>query len=459
MAVIPQPWRPHAYQRRMVKNLVANGAHGVLADPGLGKTSIILAAQKLLKRAYGGRFRLLVLAPLRVAQLVWVQEAAKWSDFAETRVVLAHGPRKLEALMDEYADIVVMNYEGLDWLTRQAGWHFDGVVFDESTRLKGSSGKKVRFKIVQKLLPLFARRYILTGTPVPNGLLDLWGQVYLLDQGGALGRFISHYRAKYFDPSGFGGYDWKLKPGAEKLIYGQVAPLVTRLSAADYLELPPITYSNIEVELPATARKAYDDLERDFVAYVGKNPDRVTAVNAASLSSKIRQVVNGGLYADDGGVVGMHAAKTEAVVDLVEQLQGAPLLVAYDTHHDLARLRQAFPSAPHLGGGVTKKKADATLDAWNRGAVPVLLAHPQSVSHGLNMQAGGRHVCWHSLTWDLEGYEQLNRRVWRQGQRDPCFVYHVVARDTIDFPMLDRLRGKATVQEALLAALNRRKKG
>lgn len=442
--------------KRAVKFLLQHGAAGLFLDPGLGKTSIVLAALKILK-AEGIVGKTLVVAPLRVAHLVWPAEARKWTDFHGLKVVVAHGPKKAEALRDPEADVVVLNVDGLAWLTTQPGWKFDALVVDESTMFKNPGTQ--RFKIMRKLLPMFRRRFILTGTPVPNGYLNLFGQVYILDGGRALGRYVTHYRNQYFYPTGYGGYEWKLRDGADEEINEAIKPLVMRLASEDYLELPPLVASTIEVELPPAARKAYDELKDDFITEL-KSTTVITAVNAAAMTTKLRQVACGGIYGPDGVAVKLHDEKTEVVRGLVAELNGSPAIVVYDTHHDLERLRRVFPEefagavvARHIGGDVSARDAADTIRMWNAGDLPVLLAQPQSVSHGLNLQAGGRHVIWHSLTWDLENYEQLNRRVWRQGQMARVFVYHVVARNTIDEQMMMRLRDKASVQDALLAAL------
>jgi len=440
-------WNPHPYQKKVAKFCLGQGAAGLFLEPGLGKTSIILSVIKTLMQQNIVK-KTLVVCPLRVAYNVWGEEVNKWDEFKHLRVVVLHGPEK-ERWLHSDADIYVINVDGLDWLARQM-WQFDVLVLDESTLVKNPQTK--RFKILRALLKRFKRRYILTGTPVPNGYLNLFGQIYVLDGGAALGRYITHYRQEYFAPSGYQGYQWKLREGSEERINAKLRPLVMRLAAEDYLELPPLVTERVEVTLPKKVRKTYDALEADFIAQIG-DLATITAVNAAAMSSKCRQVANGGAYADGGKIVDLHTLKVDAVRDLVEELGGAPVLVLYDTKHDVRRLQKAFKDAPYIDGDVTPKKTTEILHEWNAGRVPVLLAHPVVIAHGLNMQAGGRHMVWHSLTWDLETYLQAIDRLYRQGQTGKVFVYHVVARGTIDELMLERLEKKKSVQDALLDAL------
>jgi SNF2 family DNA or RNA helicase len=434
-------------------------------DPGLGKTSITLAAldtlreQKLMRGA-------LVIAPLRPCYLVWPEEIKKWADFNHLRTAILHGSRKEEALRSR-ADLYLINPEGLRWLFQKVGtlrsdaWPFDVLVVDESTKFKHTNTQ--RFKELRAPLAKFRRRYILTGTPAPNGLMDLFGQIYLLDLGHALGQYITHYRMKYFNAGGFGGYEWFLKKGADKLIYDRIAPLVLRMDQKDYLELPPLIETDHWVELPPEALRVYSDLEVKFIAEL--NSGKVKAATAGAAVTKLRQVANGGVYLDE--VVNgkrrsehLHDAKTDMLVELLEELSGQPTLVAYEFEHDLDRIklalkREGFGDVPHLGGGVSAARAKAIADDWNAGKLPVLLGHPQSIAHGLNLQKTGRAVIWYSLTWDLELYDQFVRRIWRQGQTSRVFVHRILARDTVDVAVLAAIGAKAKVQGALLDALRK----
>lgn len=451
---------PHDYQRKAIKFGLERSHAAFFLDPGLGKTAITFAMYKVLQDK-GMVDRVLVIAPLRPAQSVWPREAEKWDDFKHVMVRVLHGGKKedrLEQGLDE-GGFDVINPEGLEWLFNaehlkrwRKAWPWDMLVLDESTKFKNTSS--LRFKLLKPSLPRFKRRYILTGSPAPNGLMDLFGQVYALDYGNALGRFVTQYRREYFDQSGFGGYTWTPKPEADKRIHKVLRPIALRMEATDYLTLPPLIYNTIRVELGGKARRVYDSMEKLLFAAV--DDATVTAANAATATVKCRQLANGGIYRDDRGEGwrNVHDAKTDAVVDLLEELGGKPALVAYEFQHDLERLRKALgKDTPHLGGGVTSKRQRELEDAWNAGALPVLLVQPQSVAHGLNLQGVGAAVVWHSLTWNLEHYEQLIRRVWRQGQKERVVVHHIVAWDTVDNAMLAGLRHKDRTQRALLGAL------
>ena len=406
---------PHPYQKRGASFLVQHPEAALFWDPGLGKTSVTLKAFQALRRAGGAR-RALVVAPLRVAQLVWTQdgdgEIAKWDDFADLRVALLHGDDKEAALATD-ADVYVINYDGLAWLaprgrdgqpvvacplTQLLARGVDVLVLDEISKLKHPSTQ--RFKSLKPWLGRFGRRWGLTGTPAANGLLDLFGQAYCLDLGRALGRFISHYRAAYFTPSGFGGYTWVLRPGADDEIHGVIAgrrcamptcrsdrvrngaclkcgafvrPLAQALRAEDCLDLPELVERDVLVDLPDAARRAYDELERELLTLI--DGAEVTAANAAVAANKCRQVTSGGIYAADrpaglaappGGRewLAVHDVKIEAVLDLVDELQGQPLLVAYEYQHELERLTAALTAQlgappPALRGGLSGAQAAA----------------------------------------------------------------------------------------------------
>lgn len=447
-------WEPHGFQIDAAKFMVGQGSGGLLLDPGLGKTSITLAAFKALKAKHHVN-RMLVIAPLRPAQSTWPQEVRKWDEFGWMNMRILHGPDKLAALHDMTADVHVINPEGLPWLTKvlskEKWWPWEMLVVDESTKFKHT--RSLRFKLLKPMLPRFKRRYILTGSPAPNGLMDLFGQIYLLDLGGSLGQFITHYRLNYFQQSGYMGYDWTPQAGADERIYKKISPLVKRMSAADYLTLPPLIDSTLEVELPAEAQRAYLEMEKLMVASL--KDETVLAANAAAATNKCRQIANGGIYHEDGeSFTHIHDEKADAVADLVEQLQGKPALVAYEYKHDLERLRRRLGEAvPHIGGGVPPSRFREIEQAWNRGEIPILLAQPQSVAHGLNLQGTGAAIIWHSIPWDLEIYEQFVRRVWRQGQKERVFNYHIVAKGTVDEAVMKALRSKDKTQKKLLNAL------
>lgn len=442
---------------------MTHGAAALLLDPGLGKTSIVLSAFSFLLKARTAK-RALVVAPLRVCQSVWPVEAQKWADFAGLRVVVLHGKDKEERLKQD-ADIYVINPEGLGWLLsggRLKSLGADTLIVDESTKFKHTN--TARFKMLKPILSTFRRRWILTGTPAPNGLLDLFGQIYLLDLGNALGRYVTHYRNTYFRPVGFGGLTWILQAGAEKRIIEQLKPLVLRLSAKELLNLPQEIPTEIFVDLPPDTARLYKELHEEMITVLGG--DTFTASNAAAASTKCRQVANGGLYRQPPPTEGLarpskareyvslHDEKTEALADLVESLQGSPLIVAYEFEHDLLRIRKRLGVVPAFADVKNEKQLQALIARWNAGEIPVLLAQPQSAGHGLNLQEACQHVAWYGLTWDLDVYEQFIKRVLRQGNPHAhVFIYYFLARGTVDEVALRALGFKGANQNRLLKAL------
>lgn len=454
-------WTPHPYQRKAIAFMIQQACAGLFLDPGLGKTSITLAALKILKKKQF-MTSALVVAPLRVAHSVWPREVEKWNDFKELKVVVLHGSKK-ESALKEKADIYVINPEGLEWLLADKGKRLKALgcnvlVIDESSKFKHTGTR--RFKLLKPVLGQFRRRYILTGTPAPNGLMDLFGQVFILDMGRSFGPYITKFKRDFFDPTGFGGYTFVPKEGTDERIQELIRPLIMRLDGEDLLTLPEIVYNNIYVDLPTPARKVYDELAEEMIAQL-ESLEVVTAMSAAAASLKCRQVANGGIFLQQDGQEfttrrtweNLHAEKTTALADLAEELNGQPLFVAYDFEHDRERIRKHFPHAV-IASDYSAKKFVEVEKAWNRGDIQMLAGHPASLGHGLNMQEAGQHVVWHSMTWDLELYDQFIRRVRRQGnQHAQVFVHHILARNTVDIPMLRALRRKGTIQSRLLDAL------
>lgn len=461
--------------------MIEHAAGALFLDPGLGKTSITLAAIAfLIKR--GIINKVLLIAPLRVCHSVWPKEVEKWKDFNHLRVVVLHGPDK-QYLLEQDADIYVINPEGLDWLLQveksktasgksKVGvdlrrWKklgFDTLVIDELSKFKHVNTN--RFKALKQVLNTFARRWGLTGSPAANGLMDLFGQCYVLDQGRTLGPYITHYRMKYFDAS-YDGFSWTIKDGAEKEIYKRLKPLALRMAAEDYLDMPQLIENRIYVELPDKVRGIYDQLQEDLLT---KIEDKVVVASTAAVASiKCRQVANGGIYLDPDVQalvklptskkewVNLHHAKTDALVDLIEELQGSPLLVAYDFAHDLDRIQEKLgKDVPYIGGGVSAKRAAELEVLWNQGKLPVLLGHPQSIAHGLNLQETGNHVCWYAQTWNYELWDQFIRRVLRQGNKaKKVFVHQIITKETIDEVIITTLKQKKKGQSALFDALKK----
>jgi hypothetical protein len=444
-------YMPHDYQKRAIEFGVKQGAGGFFLDPGLGKTSVLYAIYKVLK-AQNAVTRLLVVAPLRPAYAVWPAEQQKWADFAGMKVAVLHGDHKLERLRGD-ADVCVINPEGLPWLARQH-WgedcRFDMLVVDESTRFKHP--RTQRFKTLVSLLNHFRRRYILTGTPAPNGMLDLFGQIYLLDGGAALGRFITHYRLKYFQNPDGQGWVWRPLPGAVDRIIERISPLTVRMSAEEYLKLPELIINDVPVVLPPPAMKAYLQMEDTLMALV--KDDVVLSANASVAFGKCRQLAGGGIYREaDRACIVLHDAKLDAAEEIVEELAGKPVIIAYEFDHERIRLQERFPDAPYIGGGVTPKRFKEIENLWNLGAIPVLLAQPQSVAHGLNLQRGGSDLIFYSLTPNLEDYDQIIRRIYRQGQEQKVRVHRLLATGTVDEVIAAMLKKKDTTQKALFTGL------
>jgi SNF2 family DNA or RNA helicase len=422
-------WTPKPYMLDAIKWGMEHANCGLLLDPGMGKTSSTLTLIDILLQKKSIT-RVLVICPIRPMYKVWPDEIKKWDHLQHLSYTILHGDDKDEAL-NQVSNIYIINPEGLKWFLAAGGMQKlspDMLVVDESTKFKDYS--TARFKLLKPLLNRFKRRVILTGEPVPNGYMDLFGQSYIVDQGNALGRFITHYRGQYFYPSGFGGFDWSLRNGAEVEIQERLKGTMMRLAAEDHLEMPELIPNDIYIELDAKSRQIYKQFEDDFLAEVGDS--HVMSVNAAAVGSKCRQVANGGVYDEAHFAHPIHELKTSALVDLVEQLQGKPLLVAYEFQHDLERIRRVFPNAPCLTG-MSGPRLSAVVDAFNAGTIPVLLGHPASAGHGLNLQESCYHICFYGLTWDYDLYTQMIARIWRQGQpSNRVFLHRILADKTLD---------------------------
>jgi hypothetical protein len=449
-------FQPHLYQIEAIKFLLQNSHAALFFDPGLGKTACVLTALTVLKRQ-GMMRRALVVAPRRVANNVWPVERTKWAEFMGLTMDVLHGAHKDKLLERTTADICVVTPEGLQWIDNNGLWskvNADVLVVDESSYFRHTTSK--RFKTLKAVLPRFKRRIILTGTPAPRGYEDLFSQIYIVDQGGSLGRYITHYRNLYFEDHGYGYPDWRLRPGADKEINRKIAPLVLRGDAVDHLDMPKLVHNTVRVTLPTKARETYDDFERNF--YVAMDGQEVIAPNAAVAVNKLRQAANGFMYpsGEGGRVVELHTEKLEAVSALLDDLQGQSALILYEYQHDLNMLLQLIPRAQYIGGGTTDKQAEAAIKGFNDGSIPVLLAHPASAGHGINIQDCAQHIIWYGPTWNLEHFDQAIARVWRQGNpHERVFVHTIVVADSVEETVAKVLAGKDRTQRALLAALKR----
>lgn len=445
--------RLHGYQEEAVKFMITRPAAGLFLDPGLGKTLCTYSAFRVLRHARQVK-TMLVVAPLRPLYQTWPQEAEKWG--FPYKLALLHGSKKAKALQSD-ADVFLINYEGLEWLfamMNRLDLTFDMIVFDESSKLRNTQTK--RFKLVKNALHRFKRRYILTGTPAPNGLENLFGQIFTLDAGASLGRFITHFRREFFNQDLFSPFPkYVLKKGGAEKIYEKIAPLVVRFDDSQ-LDMPKRVDRAIYVDLPKPIRTLYQDLESTLLAQLDER-STVYAKNAAVATQKLRQVANGGIYLGEGDERTwrhLHQAKTDALVELIEELEGQPTLVAYEFHHDLDRLLKVYPNTPYIGGGISPKRALEIQDEWDRGNLPLVFGQPQSMAHGLNFQKGGRAIVWHSMTFNYEDYDQFNRRIYRQGQSKRVFIYHLLARNTVDETIYDEvIPRKGGTQGQLFAAL------
>ena len=451
-------FKPHAYQQHCINKILETAKLGLFLDMGLGKTVTTLTAIRILKYDRFQVRKVLVIAPKKVAEGTWTREKDKWEHTKLLRVspVLGSQAKRIRAL-NTPADIYVINRENVCWLVDyyRNSWPFDMVVVDESSSFKSHSSK--RFKALASVGPHITRMVELTGTPSPNGLDDLWAQVFLLDAGERFGKRYTQFRERYFDPGRRGAdgmvYDYKAKPGSEDSILQKISDICISMKAEDYLQLPDMIYHEVPVVLDAKARKAYDDLERKMILELPEDEEDISVTSAAALSNKLLQLANGALYDDAHQVHEVHNCKIEAFMELVESLQGKPALVFYNFQHDrertLAALRKTKLNVREL-----KKPEDE--DDWNNGKIDILLAHPASAAYGLNLQHGGNHVIWFGLKWNYELYTQANKRLHRQGQTEKVIIHHLTCSGTRDEDVMRALERKDDVQNWVMQSLKAR---
>ncbi len=414
----------------------------------MSKTSITLTAINDLLFDSFEVHKVLVVAPLRVARDTWSAEIEKWEHLRELRysVVVGTVQERMKALTNP-ADIYIINRENVQWLVDESGLplDYDMAVIDELSSFKNHQSK--RFKAFMKIRPKLKRIVGLTGTPASNGLMDLFAEFKLLDMGERLGRFIGQYRNAYFQPDKRNGmvvYSYKPLPDAEQRIYDKISDITISMKAADHLTMPELVSTEYTVQLFEKEKEKYDRLKKELVLTTEDN--EVTAANAASLSNKLSQMANGAVYSDDESVIEIHDRKLDALEDIIESMNGKPLLVAYWFKHDLERIKKRFE--------VREIKSSRDISDWNSGKIPVALIHPASAGHGLNLQQGGSALVWFGLTWSLELYQQTNARLWRQGQTaDTVVIQHIITKGTIDEQIMKALKTKDTTQAALIAAV------
>lgn len=449
---MPKDFKPHSYQAYSIQRMIDTPYIGAFLDMGLGKTAITLTALHSLKYERFCIRKALVIAPKKVAESTWTKERDKWNHLKDLRISIVLGSEKqrLEALSAQ-ADIYIINRENTKWLVDyyKHNWPFDTVVLDESSSFKNPQAG--RFKALKAVRPKIQRLIELTGTPSPKGLIDLWAQIYLLDGGKRLGRTISVYRDIFFVPDKRNRttiFSYAPKEGAEDAIYKSISDICISMKAEDYLSLPDLIYDDIPVKLDSKAQKAYDQLERDMLLEV--DDDLVTANTAASLTGKLLQLCNGAVYDEDGAVVPIHDCKIDVLLETIEQLNGQHTIIYYHFQHDRDRILEAL-SRSNLTVRVYKDAKEET--DWNDGKIDVLLAQPSSCGYGLNLQDGGHHIIWFGLTWNLEEYQQANKRLHRQGQLYPVIVHRLITQGGTDEDVIHSLESKDNVQESLLSAL------
>lgn len=442
-------YKPHNYQQFATDFILNQSICCLMLDMGLGKTVITLTALWQLALDSFDVSRVLVIAPKRVAEDTWPKELAKWEHLSGLTSSLVLGSAaERKAALQRKAFLYIINRENVAWLVKNHYWDFDMVVIDELSSFK--SNKAERFKAMKKVRPMVTRIVGLTGTPAPNTLLDLWPQMYLMDMGQRLGRFIGGFRDRFFLPDKRNReiiYSYKPREGAEDAIYALISDICISMKAADYLDMPERIDNRIEVSMSPKERKLYDDFQKDMVLSI--DDEELDAANAASLSNKLLQMANGAVYGEDKKVLPIHDRKLDALEDLVEAANGKPLLVAYWYKHDLQRIKARFKNARCID---TAKD----IDDWNVGQIPLALIHPASAGHGLNLQDGGCTIIWFGLTWSLELYQQLNARLWRQGQKHTVVIHHIITKGTHDEDVMRALENKDTRQSALIEAVRAR---
>lgn len=447
-------YSPHNYQTYATDFIVGHPEAAVFLDMGLGKSVITLTALLDLCLDRFEIAKVLVIAPLRVARDTWTAELQKWDHLkCFTYATVIGSVSEREAALRKKAHIYLINRENVSWLIEESGFpfDFDMIVIDELSSFKSYQAK--RFRSFLRVRPTVKRIVGLTGTPAGNGLTDLWAEFRILDLGKRLGRFITHYRNRYFLPdkrNGMTVYSYKPLPGAEDAIYRQISDITVSMKAVDHLDMPECIFNDVTVSLSEEERQKYDTLRNDLILSLGE--DEIDASNAASLSNKLSQMANGAVYGEDKTVHRIHDRKLDALEDLIEAANGKPVLVAYWYRHDLERIRTRFC--------VREIRTPTDISDWNAGKIPVAVIHPASAGHGLNLQAGGSTLIWFGLTWSLELYLQTNARLWRQGQTAKTVVIHrIVAEGTVDELMLKALDRKERSQNSLIDAVRVMLKG
>ena len=440
-------YNPHSYQEYAIKFIESHPISALFLDMGLGKTSITLSAINNLLFDSFEIHKVLTICPLRVARNTWCDEIKKWDHLRNIKYSIVVGTEKERiSALNEKADIYIINRENVDWLVNKSGYKFDFdmIVIDELSSFKNHQSK--RFKSLMKIRPKVKRIVGLTGTPSSNGLMDLFAEFKVLDLGERLGYFIGQYRNTYFKPDKTNGaivYSYKPLPNAEDSIYERISDITVSMKASEYLKMPELVISNYKVEMSDNEKKQYDEMKKNLICEI--KDGEITVSNAGSLSNKLSQFANGAVYDDEQNIVEIHSRKLDALEDIIESMNGKPLLVAYWYKHDLQRIKKRFD--------VREIKTGKDIADWNKGKIPVALIHPASAGHGLNLQQGGSTLVWFGLTWSLELYQQTNGRLYRQGQKNTVVIQHIVTKGSIDEQILKALERKNKTQEDLIEAV------
>jgi SNF2 family DNA or RNA helicase len=457
---VTRPFIPRPYQELAIRHIINTPKCALFVFMGAGKSAAVLTALDQLSMVEDNIFPCLIIAPLRVANSVWKQETEKWSSLSHLKMSVVTGPQQQRfSALDAKADIYVTNYDNIQWLEQHtaARWPFKTIVADELTRLKGYRNRQgtMRARALAKMCQLHCKRFIgLTGTPAPNGLKDLWGQLWFLDGGERLGRTYTAFEQRWFQ-RGWDGYSLQPLPHAQKEIQEKISDICLSVDPKDYFDLKAPIETDVFVELPPDARKLYKEMETKMFMEIEKEP--IEAFNAASRTNKCSQLANGAVYYEENSkdYKEVHDEKIKALEEIVEEAAGAPILVAYNFRSDLERLKKAFPQ-----GKALDKKSE-TIAQWNKGSIPILFAHPASAGHGLNLAKGGNVIVFYGLTWGMEEHTQIIERIGpvrqlQEGLDRNVFIYRILARNTIDEDMLERLKTKESVQNVLLKAMKRR---
>ncbi len=440
----------HNYQNYAKDFILAHKVSALFLDCGLGKTITTLTAINELMYDSFEISKVLIIAPLRVAQSTWKEEIEKWDHLNLLRYSIAVGDEKerLKALKQK-SDIYIINRENVDWLVTKSGidFNFNMLIIDELSSFKSHTSK--RFKSLLKIRPYFERVVGLTGTPSSNGLMDLWAEFRVLDLGERLGRYITHYRNEYFLPDKRNGaviFSYKPQPNAEERIYRRLADITISMKSTEYLKMPELILNELEINLDEEDQMKYKKFKKEMVMTIQEK--EIDAINAASLSNKLIQLANGSIYDEDKKFYEVHNKKLDKLEEIIESANGKPVLVAYWFKADKERIEKRFK--------VREIKTADDIKQWNKGMIDLALIHPASAGHGLNLQSGGSTLVWFSLTWSLELYQQTNARLYRQGQKDTVVIHHLIIKNTIDEDIMKSLKRKDKTQESLMKAVKAR---